>query len=117
VSTATWVALGAGAAALTVGIVVGWTARQDFDDWKKTPVGGRDEADDAQAAFDGIRSRAITADVLLAVGAVGIGLGATLLVLGLGRDGERDDGHARIAMVPARGGAIMRVEGVLQDAL
>ena len=117
VSAATWIALGAGAAAVTAGIVVGWTAQQDFDDWKVMPVGSRSEADDARAAFDGIRSRAIAADVLLSVGAIGLGLGATLLVLDLGRDAERDGGHARVAVTPAPGGAIMRVEGTLQDAL
>ena len=116
VSAATWIALGAGTAALTVGIVVGWTAQRDFDDWKDMPVGSRDEADDARAAFDGIRGRAIAADVLLAIGAVGIGLGATLLVLDLGGDGERDGGQARVAVMPAPGGAIVRIEGALQDA-
>jgi len=115
VSAVTWIALGAGTAALTAGLVVGWTAQQDFDDWKAMPIGSRDQADDARTAFDGIRSRAIAADVLLSVGAVGIALGATLLVLDLGRDGERDGTPTRLALVPAPGGAIMRIEGALQD--
>jgi hypothetical protein len=115
-SAATWITLGAGAAVLTAGIVVGWTAQQDFDDWKNEPVGSRGEAEGARAAFDGIRSRAIAADVLMAVGAIGVGLGATLLVLDLGRDAERNGSHARFAVTPAQGGAIVRVEGTMQDA-
>jgi hypothetical protein len=117
VSAAPWIVLGAGAAAVTAGIVVGWTAQQDFDEWKEMPVGSRDEADDARAAFDGLRGRAITADVLLSAGALAIALGATLLVLDLGDDGEGVRGKTRVAVVPAPGGAIMRVEGALQDAL
>jgi hypothetical protein len=114
VSAATWIAFGAGAAALTAGAIVGWTAQEDFRDWKERPIRSRDEADDARAKFDGIQSRAIGADVLLALGALGVGLGVTLLVLDLGRSTERD--HAQLVVAPTPDGAIVRIDGTLQDA-
>jgi hypothetical protein len=117
VSAGTWIALGAGAAVLTAGILVGWTAQQDFRDWKERPLETRDQADDARAAFDDLRTRAIAADVLMPVGAVGIGLGITLLVLDLGREGEREGERATLAVTPAPGGAMLRVQGSLQEAL
>lgn len=116
VSAVTWIALGAGAAALTTGFVLGWTAQEDFHDWKEMPIRNRDEADDARVEFDGIQSRAIAADILVPIGAVGIGLGVTLLVLDLGRDAEPDRGRAKLTVTPAPDGAMVHIEGALQDA-
>ena len=116
ISAPTWIALGAGAAALTAGVVVGWTATRDFDAWKDTRVASRDDADDARAAFSDIRSRAIAADVLYAVGAVGVGVGVTLLVLDLSRDGERHVQQTRLSVTPTLGGAVLQVRGAIGNA-
>jgi len=117
VSAGTWIALGAGAATLTAGVVIGWTAQQDFRDWKQTPVESRAEADTARSAFEGIRTRAIAADVLIPVGAVALGLGLTLLVMDLGHEADSDLRNARLELAPAPGGAMVRVQGALQDVL
>ena len=117
VSAGTWIALGAGAAALTAGIVLGWTAQQDFHDWKQTPLRSREDADAARSAFEDIRARAIAADVLMPVGAVGLGLGLMLLVLDLGHEAESDVRSARLELAPAAGGVMVRVQGALQDLL
>jgi hypothetical protein len=116
VSAVTWIALGTGAAALTAGIIVGWTAEQDFGRWKQMPVRNRDEADDARAAFDDLRNRAIAADILLPVGAIAVGLGVTLLVLDLGRGAEPEAGQARLTVEPSAGGAMLHVAGELGNA-
>lgn len=116
VSAPTWIVLGAGAAALTAGALVGWTATRDFDDWKDTRVTSRDDADDARAAFSDIRSRAIAADVLFAVGAIGVGVGVTLLALDLSRDGERRAGQARLSITPTFGGAALQLRGSMGNA-
>jgi hypothetical protein len=117
VSTATWVVLAAGGATLTAGIVIGWTAQQDFRDWKQTPVQSRADADAARSSYEGIRTRAIAADVLMPVGAVAIGIGLTLLVMDIGNEADSRVPNARLQLVPARGGAMVRVQGALQDVL
>jgi hypothetical protein len=117
ISAATWISLGAGAAALTAGVVVGTIAEQDFSDWKTRPVESRKEADHARSAFDDIRTRAIAADILLAAGVVGIGIGAMLLVFDLDSEAELERSQARLAVGPVRGGAMLCVQGTLQDAL
>jgi hypothetical protein len=116
VSAGTWIALGAGAATLTAGIVIGWTAQQDFHDWKQTPIESRSDAEAARSDYKGIRTRAIAADVLMPVGAAGIGLGLTLLVIGLGDHAGSNVREARLELAPAPGGALVRIQGVLEDA-
>jgi hypothetical protein len=115
VSAHTWIALGAGAATLTAGIVLGWTAQQDFRDWKQTPLQSRAEADAARSAYEDIHTRAIAADVLMPVGAAALGLGLTLLVIDLEDEAGSDVRNARIELAPAPAGAMLRVHGVLQD--
>jgi hypothetical protein len=117
VATGTWLVLGAGAATLTAGIAVGWSAQQDFRDWKQTAVESRADADAARSSYEGIRTRAIVADVLIPIGAVGIGLGLTLLVANLGHQGDSHAPGAGLDFGPTRGGALVRVHGTLQDVL
>jgi hypothetical protein len=115
VATGTWIVLGAGAAVLTAGIVIGWGAQQDFDDWKQTPVNSRADADAAQSTLEDIRTRAIAADVLMPAGAVGLGLGLTLLVMDLEREAAPNGRSARLQFAPAPGGGTVNVRGTLQD--
>jgi hypothetical protein len=115
VPATTWIALGAGVATLTAGVVVGWTAQQDFKDWKHRPLESRADADAARSEYRGIRTRAVVADVLMPVGAVGLGFGLTLLVLRSGHQAGSDDGGARLELTPAPGGALVQVRGALQD--
>jgi len=116
-SVVPWILIGAGAATLTAGIVVGAIAAKDFSAWKKSSVGTPEQVDQANAALDDLNTRAVVADILMPAGAVMLGLGATLLVLELGDDDdERTEDYARLALEPKPGGALLRVQGTFRGA-
>jgi hypothetical protein len=116
VSIVPWLFIGAGAATLTAGIVVGAIAAEDFNAWKKSSVGTTEEADRANDELDDLNTRALAADILMPAGAVMLGLGATLLMLELSDDEDRTPAGATLAIEAKPGGALLRVRGTFAEA-
>jgi hypothetical protein len=106
-SVVPWILIGAGAATLTAGIVVGVAAADDFSAWKDTSIRTPEQAEQANAELDDLNTRALVADILMPAGAVMLGLGATLLVLELSDDEDR----TALAIEPRPSGALLRVRG------
>jgi hypothetical protein len=102
-----WIVIGAGAAVLTAGIVVGAVAASDYDAWKKRPIDSMDQAERANAELDDLETRGLVANVLMPVGAVALGVGVALLVL----DSADDEEHARLDIAPVAGGALVSLRG------
>jgi len=102
-----WIVIGAGAAVLTAGLIVGAVAASDYDAWKKRPIDSMDQAERANADLDDLEARALVANVLMPVGAVALGVGVALLVLDVADDQE----HARLDVAPIEGGALVSLRG------
>jgi hypothetical protein len=102
-----WIVIGAGAAALTAGIVVGAVAASDYDAWKKRPIDSMDQAERANDELDDLETRALVANVLMPVGVIALGLGVALLVL----DVADDEQPARLDSAPLEGGALVSLRG------
>lgn len=117
-----WITIGAGVGILTAGIIVGIVADQDYRAWKDMPVGTPAEAVKADAKFEDLQDRAITADILIPIGALALGLGATLLLIDLSDsdDGERahlSSDRAQLGISPLRDGAMLSFSGRFDEAL
>jgi len=108
-----WLVIGAGAAALTTGIIVGAMAADDFSLWKKRLIQSTVQADQANADYDDLKDRALVANVLMPVGAVVLALGATWLVIDLAGDDASSEERATLALEPRPDGAFLRVRGPL----
>ena len=105
--------IGAGAAVLTAGIIIGATAADDFSLWKKRPIQSTVQAEQANADYDDLEARALVANVLMPVGAVVLALGATWLVIDLAGDDASSEERATLALEPRPDGAFVRVRGPL----
>jgi len=81
-STAAWVALGVGAAAIAGGAVMGTLASDRADRFRDL------DEENRQGLRDQGRTQALTADILFGVGAIAVGTGVVLMVIGSGGDGE-----------------------------
>jgi len=107
-----WVLIGAGAAVLTTGIILGAVAADDYSAWKKRPIESTEQADQANEDLDRLKTRALAANIVMPVGAVTLGLGVTWLVLQL--SGEHDS-RTTLALEPRPGGALLQVHGTFQE--
>lgn len=110
----TWVALGAGAAALGVGVVLGISANGSNDDYQSAPVDTEEEREAALEKLDAAKGKGIAATILIPTGAALLALGATLLIIDL--SGGGDESGAEVAVQPLDGGALFslrtRAEGL-----
>jgi hypothetical protein len=95
-----WITAGVGGACLAGSAVFGLMARSASKDLQAASAAGDAAAWERQRSL--LRSRSLTADVLLGVGLAGAGTGAWLIL------GGRDGGAARVTVVP--GGAALAVE-------
>lgn len=111
-----WILIGAGAAVLTTGLIVGTVANDDFQAWRKRPIGSTDQADRANDELDDLEARALAADIAMVTGAVALGLGASLLALELGGDEPASDEPATLAIEPRATGALLRLRGTFDEA-
>lgn len=115
VGALTWVTLGAGAAALGAGIFMGASANGSFNDYKNTQIRNAQDVKTANAHFDDAESKGLMANILIPVGAVALGVGATLLVLDLTDDGDSSAAGAtegpRLALHPSWDGAQVTLSG------
>ncbi len=109
----TWVALGAGVAALGTGIVLGLSANSSNDEYQSAPVDTADEREAALEKLDAAQGKGLAATILIPTGAALLALGATLLIIDL--SGGSESG-AEVAMQPLAGGALLslraRTEGL-----
>lgn len=110
-----WIVIGAGAAALAAGAIVGAVASEDFRAWKKRPIRTTAEADRANGAFDDLETRALAADIAMLSGAVVLGVGVTWLALELG-EAQDGTGRATLGVEPRPGGGLLRVQGAFGGA-
>jgi hypothetical protein len=110
VGALTWVTLGAGAAILTGGFVVGASAKSDFDAFKAIKVKNEQDAQRASTKFDSVQSKSLAANILMPSGAAVLALGATLLVLDLTRD---DKSGPELGVRSLRGGGLLTVRGTM----
>lgn len=110
----TWVALGAGAAALGVGIALGVSANGSNDDYQNAPVATEEQRADALDKLDAAKGKGLAATILIPTGAALLALGATLLIIDL--SGGGDESGAEMAVQPLDGGALLslrtRAEGL-----
>lgn len=111
-----WLFIGTGVAAVTVGVIVGAVASDDFEAWKARPVRTDEEAEQANDDFDDLQARAVGADVAMVGGAVTLALGVTLLAFQLGDDDEGGTDDSTVALEPRLDGALLRIQGALPEA-
>jgi hypothetical protein len=117
VSPAPWVLAGVGAAALTVGIIVGAVAANDFDAWKKRSVRTMGDADRADEDFSDLETRAIAADLSMLAGAVLLGVGVSWLAVELADDGESAQARgSKLRLAPSTSGATLFLQGTFGEA-
>jgi len=104
-----------GAAVLAVGVVFGLLSADAQNTYATTPVRTPAEADDALAAFDEARSRALVANVLYGVGGGLLLVGASWLVVelmvGRGPSAEPGSPRASVGIAPLPGGVVFALQG------
>ncbi len=114
-SVVPWILMGAGAAALTTGVIVGAIASDDFQAWKSRPLRTDADAQQANEDFDDIEARAIGADIAMVGGGVVLGLGVTLLALELGADDTTENEPASLSLEPRGDGALLRFRSAFSE--
>ena len=80
-----------------------------FDAYKKTDVNNKMDIMRANSKFDGVKSKALVANVLIPSGAAIMALAGVLLVLDLTRHDEKTPS---LGLQPLRGGALLTLRGV-----
>jgi hypothetical protein len=98
---------GAGVAALAGGLVAGLAANSAYQDEKKAAAAG--DLPKFESLRDQAKSRALTADILYGVGAVGVGVG-TYLVLSAPSAAESTP-PLSVGLAPTRSGALLVLAG------
>jgi hypothetical protein len=117
VAPTTWIMLGAGAALLTPGIVLGISASNDYGDFRRTQISTRAQADRARRDFESIETRSTIASVLIPAGALAMAIGGSLLAFNLTRpnsstnNGVKDNGEVRPFALAFDGGGAVGVQG------
>jgi hypothetical protein len=110
----TWITLGAGAALLVPGIVLGLSADADYDEFRRTPVSTRADADRARRDFSSIETRATWSSVLIPAGALALGVGGVLLGIDLAADdGREQSGQTQLFVAPLGRGGVLGLRGSL----
>jgi hypothetical protein len=118
ISALTWIALGVGASALAVGVVLAVTANADYDDLRSTRVRTLAQAQDAHRTFSSIETRATLANVLIPAGAVVLGAGAVLLGIDLLSDESSAEAPGTsVQLIPLPSGGVLAVHGRFGGAL
>lgn len=95
--TAAWISAGVGVAGAAGFAIFGMMSKSQYDSLDEECPGGRC-APDRQADIDSGERNQLFANIGLAVGVVGIGVGATLFVLSSGSD---EPEHGRVTVGPA----------------
>ncbi|MEM9189946.1 MAG: hypothetical protein AAGF12_12260 [Myxococcota bacterium] len=103
ISPFTWIALGVGALAGTLGAVFLVLADEAYQDFKGVTVGTQEDADEANELLDTANSRGTVGTVFLISGGLAIGAGIALLVAGL-LGGDEDATAFAPTILPGGGG-------------
>jgi len=111
-----WILIGAGAAALTTGVIVGAVASEDFSAWKDRRVQTAADAERADADFEDLETRAIAADIAMAGGAIAAGLGVALLLFEGSDERPARGQRASIGVAPRPDGLSLHVQGSFHEA-
>jgi hypothetical protein len=98
---------GAGVAALAGGLVAGLAANSAYQDEKKAAAAG--DLPKFERLRDQAKSRALTADILYGVGAVGVGVGAYLVFSA--PSAAESTPPVSVGLAPTRSGALLVLAG------
>src|SRR5262249_14494248 len=106
------VALAAGAATLGSGIVLGLTAKSEYDQFRSTRVSTRAQAEDANQRLSSIQTRGTLGNVMIPAGAVVLAAAAVLLGIDLSaNDSGAEKAHARVQLIPLPSGGALSLRG------